>query len=334
MELKKILDKRTIVMGVSMLMIMIFHSELPKITDNFIYKNLHIGVDCFLFLSGLGIVQSLNKNDNIKEFYKRRILRILPTTIPLIIIFSYLMLIFNETFNSTDFYLQITSLNFWLSTGTYPLFMWYIPCIMLYYFISPFIFKYLKNNINDKRFILKISLIILLIFLIPAGTEVNTVRNIFARFPVYLIGMIYGFRVINKETMSKKEILLIVLLAILSVVGVYYLENNYKVFINQFIFLFYIPIVLLITIVTTYIFDRFNIPDRFITTVGKSTLAIYCSHEFIKMITIGFYNKYSLYNHISYNSYIYSLIFAIVGLIFGILWTKFITYLTRREKMN
>ena len=334
MEIKKILDKRTIVMGISMLMVMIFHSDLPIISESFIYKNLHIGVDCFLFLSGIGIVQSLNKNDNIKEFYKRRIVRILPTTIPLIVIFSYLMLIFNERFNITEFNLQITTLNFWLGQGNYPYFMWYIPCILLYYLLSPFIFKYLKNNYNDKRFIIKISLIILIIFLAPTGIEKSAFKNIFLRFSSYLIGMVYGFRVINKEVLSKKEILLIFFLTILSVIGVYYLENNYKAVINQFTFLFYIPIVLSITIITTYLFDRFRIPDKFITTIGKSTLAIYCSHEFIKMITIGFYNKYSLYNTIPYNIYVYSLIFAILGLTFGILWTKFINYLTNPKKVK
>lgn len=335
MEIKKILDKRTIVMGISMLMVMIFHSDLPIISKTFIYKNLHIGVDCFLFLSGLGIVQSLNKNDNIKEFYKRRIVRILPTTIPLIVIFSYFMLAFNEKFTMNDFNLQITTLNFWLGQGNFPYFMWYIPCILLYYLLSPFIFKYLKKNYNnDKKFLLKISLIILIIFLIPTGLEVSASRNIFLRFSVYLLGMVYGFRVINKEVMSKKEIGLTVFLAILSIAGVYYLENNFHALLNHFIFLLYIPIVLLITITITYLFDRFNIPDKFITTVGKSTLAIYCSHEFIKMTSLGFYNKYSLYNHIQYNSYIYTFIFVSAGLIFGILWTRFITYLTSKEKVK
>ncbi|MDO4996438.1 MAG: acyltransferase [Bacilli bacterium] len=335
MEIKKILDKRTIVMGVSMLMVMIFHSDLPIISSTFIYKNLHIGVDCFLFLSGLGIVQSLNKNDNIKEFYKRRIVRILPTTIPLIVIFSYLMLIFNEKFTMNDFNLQITSLNFFLGKGNFPYFMWYIPCIMIYYFLSPFLFKFLKNNYNnDNKFIIKMFLILLILFIIPTGIKVSASRNIFLRFPVYLLGMVYGFRIINKEVMTKKEIILTITLGILSILGVYYLENNYHALLNHFIYCLYIPIVLLLTITITYLYDRFKLPDKLLTLVGVSTLAIYCSHEFIKMITNGFINKYSLYNHFNYNVYIFSLLYFIVGLIFGISWTFFINYLTKKEKVK
>lgn len=334
MNLKKILDYRTIVMGISMLMIVIFHSDLPKISGSIIYKNLHIGVDCFLFLSGIGIVQSLNKNNNLLEFYKRRVSRILPTTITLIIIFSYCMLIFNDKFSGEEFYLQITSLNFWLYKGNYPLFMWYIPCIMLYYFISPYIFNYLKKNELNKKLYLKIAILILIIFLIPSGTEIVTIRNIFSRFPVYLLGMIYGMRIINKEHLSKKEIVSIGLLSIVSIIGIYYLENNYKTYLNQFIFLFYIPIVLLITITITYIFDKYNIKSNIITEIGKSTLAIYCSHEFIKLISLSIYNKYNLVNIIPYNSYVYSLIFAIIGIIFGILWTKLINYLSTTKKAS
>ena len=334
MSLKKILDYRTIVMGISMLMIVIFHSELPILTNTFIYKNLHIGVDCFLFLSGLGIVQSLNKNNNLKEFYKRRIVRILPTTVSLIILFSYLMLIFNDRFNGEEFYLQITTLNFWLSKGNYPLFMWYIPCIMLYYFISPFIFKFLKNNELNKKFYLKLALIIFLIYLIPAGTEIITVRNIFSRFPAYLLGMVYGMRVLNKEKLNKNELISIIILAIISIIGINYLDTTYRTYLNQFVFLFYIPIVLLITITTTYIFDKFNINSKLITTIGKSTLGIYCSHEFIKLILLSIYSKYNLISIIPYNSYIYSLVFAIIGISFGIIWTKLIEYLTITKKVS
>ena len=325
MNLKAILDYRVIAMGLSMIMIMTFHSDLPIISNTFVYRNLHIGVDCFLFLSGLGIVQSLNKNDNIKEYYKRRLLRILPTTIPLIIIYSYLLLQFHSAFNNEDFYLQITSLNFWLNKGTFPLFMWYIPCIMLYYFASPFIYKWLKNNISDKRSILIVSIVILLLFLVPAGTDSTTVINIFCRFPIFLLGMIYGFRIINEDRLKFKEFLFIVLLAGISTLAIRYLE------IRHFQFLCYIPIVLTIIITISFISDRFKIKGRVIKIIGESTLAIYCSHEFIKLILLGAYYKYNLASKIAYNAYLFSLFFAVLGLAVGISYTKFIKYLLKKN---
>lgn len=72
-ELKKILNYRTFIMGIACLFIMVFHMDLPLINGMFIKKHLFIGVDIFLFLSGIGIAHSLNRTENIKHFYKRRI---------------------------------------------------------------------------------------------------------------------------------------------------------------------------------------------------------------------------------------------------------------------
>ena len=54
-ELKKILNNRTYLMGFACILIMIFHSNLPIINENIIKQHLYIGVDIFLFLSGTKI---------------------------------------------------------------------------------------------------------------------------------------------------------------------------------------------------------------------------------------------------------------------------------------
>ena len=308
-------------------MIMIFHSDIPILYNNLIYQNLHIGVDCFLFLSGLGIAQSLNKNNNKKEFYKKRILRILPTTIPLIIIFSYLLLIMDTNFDGKNFYLLITNTNFLLAKGNNPLFMWYIPCILIYYLISPFLFSFLKSNEFNLKLIFKIMILILISYIIPAGTEIITIRNIFSRFPVYFLGMVYRMRYIVKKDISKKEIIITIFLAILSVIGIYFFNHFYRTYLNQFIYLCYIPIVLIIVYTVTYLVEKIKLKYTLLKEIGKSTLAIYCSHEFIKLISLGAINKYNLWDIVKYNSYIYSIIFAIIGLVFGIIWTHFNNYI-------
>ncbi len=332
MSLKKVLNERTILMGISMIFIMIFHSIIPFLSNNIVYKNLHIGVDCFLFLSGFGIFLSLNKNDNLKDFYKKRLIRIIPTAFSIIVFFSYLMLIFADNFSTREFFLQITSLNFWLYEGNYPLFMWYIPCIMLYYLLSPFIYHYLVNNKNDKKFYIKMAMIIFLLFLIPAATVKLSIRNIFARFPIYLIGMICGNRVINNNDFSEKERNIIFILSVFSLFGIYFIQNNSRYYIDQFIFLFYIPIVISFCLIISYLIEHYQLKCKFLTIIGQSTLGIYCSHEFIKIILLSIYNRYHLVSIIPYNAYVYSMIFAILGLLFGIYYTRFNNYLFDSKK--
>lgn len=66
-------------MGLSILAVMFFHFgiEMPLLHTISLYG--WIGVDMFIFLSAIGLCFSLEKNPCITDYYKRRLLRILPT---------------------------------------------------------------------------------------------------------------------------------------------------------------------------------------------------------------------------------------------------------------
>ena len=70
---------RSSIMGMSMLSIMLLHQCFTSVVPFNIFHNFgNWGVDVFLFLSGMGMVNSLEKN-TLKEFYKRRFVRIVPS---------------------------------------------------------------------------------------------------------------------------------------------------------------------------------------------------------------------------------------------------------------
>lgn len=88
-----------------------------------------MGVDIFLLLSSFGLCNSYEKN-KIREFYRHRINRLLPTLIVIAIIFiaihrPQLKTIFNPLF--------------WFSN------YWYIGFIIIMYILFPLIYKYLKK---------------------------------------------------------------------------------------------------------------------------------------------------------------------------------------------
>ena len=88
-EISLLSKYRTQLMGLAMLLILIFHTGIDVKSVNVIrsIKDIgDVGVDIFLLLSGIGLYFSYSKNNDKKYFYKKRVLRILPTFIPVAIV--------------------------------------------------------------------------------------------------------------------------------------------------------------------------------------------------------------------------------------------------------
>jgi len=70
-------EQRSAIMGIAMIWVVLYHYQLqgPLAAP---FRLGFTGVDLFMFVSGLGLYFSLSKDDNVKRFYKMRLLRILP----------------------------------------------------------------------------------------------------------------------------------------------------------------------------------------------------------------------------------------------------------------
>ena len=76
-ELANISRYRSELMGAAMLFIILFHVPLDRSNEFFGLRRCgNVGVDMFLFLSGIGLWFSWVKNPSVWQFYKRRLLRI------------------------------------------------------------------------------------------------------------------------------------------------------------------------------------------------------------------------------------------------------------------
>ena len=78
-DLSDISRYRSELMGLAMIFVMLFHVWLPK--SNTFYGLVrcgNIGVDMFLFLSGIGLWYAWSKRPTLKQFYWRRYIRIYP----------------------------------------------------------------------------------------------------------------------------------------------------------------------------------------------------------------------------------------------------------------
>ena len=141
---------RSQLMALSMILILLFHSWDLSTKFNIIneIKELgYLGVDVFLFLSGLGISISLSKKkQSFKEYYKKRLKRILPVTYLIIIPYTIYLICTKDVPLSTLFWNATFLYYFVKPIGA---FNWFAAGILIFYAFAPLWHKFItKENQN------------------------------------------------------------------------------------------------------------------------------------------------------------------------------------------
>lgn len=145
----------------------------------------------FLFLSGIGLYYSFAKNSCIKDFYIRRLKRLM---LPFAILSSwyYVFQDFIEDCNPVYFILHISSMAFWVE-GNYNG-MWYIAISILIYALFPLFHKLISTNRRGNKVILLILITIFLIIsmhhFIP--TYYSKISIGIEKVPMFILGIYVG----------------------------------------------------------------------------------------------------------------------------------------------
>lgn len=198
---KKISEFRTELMGIAIIWVLWFHTQMDFENDLFyLFKLLgYGGVDIFFLVSGLGIYKSLEKNEDVLAFYKRRILKIMPAYLPILIVWMILQMTNEMPDNLVGFFIgNITGLSLW--ARNYPHFNWYIQSLLVFYGLAPIIKKLLDQY--EKKglcFALSVSFIIAPIFWF------NNILMAVARLPIFVIGMYLGKCIAVEKKVSKRQ---------------------------------------------------------------------------------------------------------------------------------
>ena len=165
---------RAQLMGIAMLNVMMLHSlswlslNLPK---SVVFVMGLLFTEGFLFLSGFGLYYSFYKNSNLKQFYGKRVQRLL---IPYWIITTpfFVVQVTNGDYGYFGFIQRFFTIAFW-THGNYAG-LWYISVSVLLYLCFPLIFRGLQ-----KRYI--------------GGGHYYTVTN------SYFCNILYLSRVLSKD---------------------------------------------------------------------------------------------------------------------------------------
>ena len=198
---------RSAVMGFAAVIIMLFHFfpclygdlHIPVISSLLLRGN--IGVDIFLFLSGIGLYCSMSKDSSPLPFYKKRIRRVI---IPaLLISLPYWI--------GTDFlflhkglpaFLEDWSgLSYWTKgNGT----VWYVSLIVILYLLYPAIFRMTKNRIPAMLGLLEAVYAAVTAAFLCIREQFDLRETALTRIPIFLIGSLSGEMLLAQPEQKKR----------------------------------------------------------------------------------------------------------------------------------
>lgn len=283
-ELSDISRYRGELMGLAMIFVMLFHVWLPK--SNAMYGLVrcgNVGVDMFLFLSGIGLWYAWSKRPSLKNFYWRRYIRIYPAWLIMACLF-YIPNYLNTAgggYSPNAAHLVANILINWSFWRIDDLTFWFIPAIMMMYTFAPAYMSLIGRHHSYRWMpVAAMVLAVMVKYYPPVSQSVGHVEIFFSRIPIFLIGINCGAWVRERRTLEGQSVWLIVLLFIMSLAMCVEFEQSWRgrfpLFLERMV---YIPLtvcgILLLTLLLRHVPA---VVRRRIAFVGTVSLELYLIH--------------------------------------------------------
>ena len=262
-------DQRSSIMGNAMICILLFHQQfLNNSFFDIFHQYGYWGVEVFLLISGIGIANSLRKN-NLKRYYKNRIVRIMPACFLIGLVKVILFVYFD-----IGYYMELP-IFFIISS----LSLWFIFSIYIYYIIAPFLnHLIIRYGIRTLLFIILFSLIYIYKIHFLQGPYRWLLEMTIHHLPVFCLGIYLG---INPHILNKK-FLVFSLLALAA--GVAVKNNIYNIASmtgSGYLYFFIMIASPLLCYLFAIVASLFDITNTFLKWIGNHTLEIYLIHELL-----------------------------------------------------
>lgn len=281
-ELGNISRFRAEQMGAAMLFVILFHVALDR-GDPFygLRRCGNVGVDIFLFLSGVGLWFSWVKTPDVLRFYRRRLLRIVPTWIVVATAFYMPDYLGARRFSRSlvDLIGDITiNWDFWLHDE---LTFWYVPAIMALYLVAPWYMRLVQSRpIYRWLPLLMVIWCVMVQWVLPIHHAVGHIEIFWSRVPIFFIGINFGEMVRTRRHLPGEAVWLLLITFLMTFGTCLYLEQvrhgHFPLFVERML---YIPFTVCTVLVMNRIFRRMpqwvNSSFRF---VGALSLEAYLIH--------------------------------------------------------
>lgn len=294
-KLSTISDCRGILFGILTLMIVIFHTKvdfLPLcshgIVGSLAYYALtgikkigDIGVDLFALLSGMGLYFSFSKNKNLRSFYRKRAMRVLPAFFIVALIWCAI----KEEIGAVEYIKYVLQVRFFKGESFE---FWFIPYLLFCYLIFPLLYKGIEKH-GWVGFVAEIVAVvtahILLNLIFPAVAEHINIAT--SRVPAFIVGILFGKLIYEKKEISKKWFFVFgALFFVLFAIEEYdILWNGYRLLtpfsLNR---LLYCPLAVCIMVLLSAFISKVPLKGlyRFFSWVGLYSLEVYLLYEKVR----------------------------------------------------
>lgn len=197
-------------MGIAILWITLYHciAEPVKalgipVLRAFLNRG-YLGVEIFLFLSGIGLYHSMHKNDAVKPFYLRRCTR---TVIPWLILslpYWIIKTLLLDKMSLRAMLLNWCGASFWLF-GVKS--VWYVAFLLVLYALYPLIFRMQRKHCGFVQGMIAAAFVLNFVLLAAAPGYYEKTELAFARIPVFLLGSLTGEFLQSEQRHPKQRVL-------------------------------------------------------------------------------------------------------------------------------
>lgn len=283
-ELSDISRYRGELMGLAMIFVMLFHVWMPK--SNVMYGLVrcgNVGVDMFLFLSGIGLWYAWSKNPSLKNFYWRRYIRVYPAWLIMACLFyipSYLNTPGGGYSRSVPDLVANILVN-WSFWRVDDLTFWFIPAIMMMYTFAPAYMILIRRQPFYRWMpVAAMVLAVMVQYYPPVHQAVGHLEIFFSRIPIFLIGINFGQLVRDKRTVEGSSVWLIALLFVMSLAMCVEFEQSWRgrfpLFLERMV---YIPLTVCgIILLARMMRHAAGLIRRPLAFVGTVSLELYLIH--------------------------------------------------------
>lgn len=285
-------------MGIAMLVVILFHVAGQR-HDTLWYcmaRCGNVGVDMFLFLSGIGLWYSFTKGiqgfraSELLSFYKRRLLRIYPAWLLFACLF-YIPL-YNEGKLTLAELIGNILIGWRLWSGMVDEF-WFIPMILAFYLVSPFYMMLIRRWPAWRWMpVAAMSLCVLIEYWPPLHAVLSRQEILFSRIPIFLLGINAGLWVKEERTLPQGALGLLLLVFVLSAAVCINFEDGlrgrFPLFMERMV---YIPLSVSILLLLGCLFGK--APRwllRSLAFVGTVSLELYLVHVNFVLYPLREYN--------------------------------------------
>ena len=293
-ELANISRFRAEQMGAAMLFVILFHVALDR-GDPFygLRRCGNVGVDIFLFLSGVGLWFSWVKTPDVLRFYRRRLLRIVPTWIVVATAFYLPDYLGARRFSHSivDLIGDITiNWDFWLHDE---LTFWYVPAIMALYLVAPWYMRLVQSRPVYRWLpLLMVIWCVMVQWVLPIHHAVGHIEIFWSRVPIFFIGINFGEMVRTRRQLSSDAVWLLLVTFLMTFGTCLYLEQvrhgHFPLFVERML---YIPFTVCTVLVMNRIFRRTpQWVNRSFRLVGALSLEAYLIHIHFVLVYVQPYH--------------------------------------------